>query len=325
MAVRLAPAPRRRRQAELPQTAAQPRSEPRGTQTAAEHPPCDSPQPQLPLPEYIPHESLCATRAEDVLSQAAQWAQSPAEGPRNPAGRQTSMLLRNACERLFTPAEERTGFFLLNALKYHAAALSRREALGTSGRRLFAELQVAAAQVHERILRANLRLALAIVKRFASDSNHFDELLSDATLVLVRAIEKFDFSRGFRFSTYATHAVQRALFRSLSRRQRLLKRQHVECQEILNAVPDRGPADLDGELHAQALRELLPQFVATLDPRERLIIQARYLNPPAGAPPTLLTLAQQMGVCKERARQLEQRAFGKLRRLFGPLAAAAQA
>lgn len=269
--------------------------------------------------EYVPHESLSLCRAEELLSQAADWIAARREQPKSASTRRPTMLLRDACEQLFSPEEERNAFYLFNALKYHAAALRRREALGSVGKQRFDQLMATAAQVRERIVRANLRLAMAIVKRFAHDSNGFDELLSDAMLVLVRAIEKFDFSRGFRFSTYATHAVQRALFRTLAQRQRLHSRQIVEGQELLSSIPDRTTTDVAAVLHSQAIRDLLPQFIATLDPREQLIINARYLGAEARNPPTLQSLAQRMGVCKERARQLEQRAFLKLRRQFGPL------
>ena len=57
------------------------------------------------------------------------------------------------------------------------------------------------------IIRANLRLVVSIAKRYVAPANDIFELVSDGNMSLIRAVEKFDVSRGTRFCTYATAAI----------------------------------------------------------------------------------------------------------------------
>ena len=67
------------------------------------------------------------------------------------------------------------------------------------------------------IIRSNLRLVVSIAKRHVGPSNNFFELVSDGNMSLIRAVEKFDYSRGNKFSTYASWAIMKNL-RGRSRR-----------------------------------------------------------------------------------------------------------
>ncbi len=53
-------------------------------------------------------------------------------------------------------------------------------------------------------MESNLRLVASIARKFSKSRNDFEELLSEGNAILLYAVDKFDFSRGFRFSTYAT-------------------------------------------------------------------------------------------------------------------------
>ena len=61
-----------------------------------------------------------------------------------------------------------------------------------------------------------MRLVMSIVKKFVTPQQAFDELLSDGILTLMQAIEKFDFDRGFRFSTYAYRSIARNAYRCVT-------------------------------------------------------------------------------------------------------------
>ena len=76
-------------------------------------------------------------------------------------------------------------------------------------------LQEEALAVKNQIIRANLRLVVSITKRHVGPSNNFFELVSDGNMSLIRAVEKFDASRGFKFSTYATWAIMNNFIRSI--------------------------------------------------------------------------------------------------------------
>ena len=65
------------------------------------------------------------------------------------------------------------------------------------------------------IIRSNLRLVVLIAKRHVGRSNNFFQLVIDANMSLIRTVEKFDFSRGNKFSTYASWAVMKNFSRTI--------------------------------------------------------------------------------------------------------------
>ena len=68
------------------------------------------------------------------------------------------------------------------------------------------------------IVRANLRLVVSIAKRHVGPVENFFELVSDGNISMMRAVEKFDFARGYKFSTYASWAIMKNYMRDYSRR-----------------------------------------------------------------------------------------------------------
>ena len=65
-------------------------------------------------------------------------------------------------------------------------------------------LQEEALAVRNQIIRGNLRLVVSMVKKLCRPDQDFAGLVSDGYVALMRAVEKFDFSRGYKFSTYAS-------------------------------------------------------------------------------------------------------------------------
>ena len=65
------------------------------------------------------------------------------------------------------------------------------------------------------IVRANLRLVVSIAKRHVTPDQNFFELVSDGNMSLLRAVEKFDFARGNKFSTYASWAIMKNFARTI--------------------------------------------------------------------------------------------------------------
>ena len=147
----------------------------------------------------------------------------------------------------------------------------------------------------------------------------FDELLSEGIETLLRATDKFDYTRGFRFSTYATTAVRRTLWRSLQTAQR--DRDRMLFSDQLKATDQPQPQDAPpvDDLHDQQRRRALPSLLRRLSQRERYILSRRYGLNADGASQTLQSLARDLGVCKERVRQLEVRAKAKIRILVKDL------
>lgn len=229
--------------------------------------------------------------------------------------------LSRLCEAtLLKPEQEVMLFRRMNFLLHQASVHRSLLNLDRPSRvrlELIERLVLMAEWHRDRIVEANLRLVFSIVKKFVNPNNTFDDLLSDGIIGLIRAVEKFDFDRGFRFSTYATQVVRRNSYRTV-----VLKQQ--DRQKVVGGLQDmdieicddeRASAISEGRWHE--LRGRLAVMLDDLDRREKLIIRARFSLGSHRKVHTLQSLADRLGISKERVRQLERRAMEKLRLMAG--------
>ena len=139
----------------------------------------------------------------------------------------------------------------------------------------------------------------------------FFELVSDGNLSLMRAVEKFDFARGYAFATYAAWAIvngfARATLTEYRRRERF-RTNHGET--VLQAADGRHAPEVEEPRRPASVASIIDG----LDPREREIIVRRFGLRRGSNPLTLAEISSEIGVTKERVRQLESRALEKLRR-----------
>ncbi|KLU01199.1 RNA polymerase sigma factor RpoD [Rhodopirellula islandica] len=229
--------------------------------------------------------------------------------------------LGRLCEApLLKPEQEKMLFERMNYLLQQAAI--HRSVLNPerpSRHRLeLIDLLVALADWHrDRIVEANLRLVFSIVKKFVNPNNTFDDLLSDGIVALIRAVEKFDFDRGFRFSTYATQVVRRNSYRTVVLNQQERQRVQGGLQDMDIDLKEEEHSSAISEKRWHELRSRLSVMMGDLDRREKFIIRARFSLGPHRKVHTLQSLADRLGVSKERVRQLERRAMDKLRAMAG--------
>jgi len=220
---------------------------------------------------------------------------------------------------LLTREQEQHLFRKMNYLKYQAQKLREKidPAKAKTGELDKLEaMQEAALAVKNQLIRANLRLVVSIAKKRIGPSTDFFELISDGNMSLIRAVEKFDYSRGNKFSTYASWAIMKNYARTipeeLNRRDRFVTG-HGEMFEV--AADGRSDERQHEAAHART-QEAVKGMLGQLDDRERKIIVSRFGLGGVGEQ-TLEQLGKELGITKERVRQIESRAQAKLRQIAG--------
>jgi RNA polymerase sigma factor (sigma-70 family) len=179
-------------------------------------------------------------------------------------------------------------------------------------------LLVQANAMKNQLTRANLRLVVSIArKHVTSGPQNLFELISDGNISLMRAVEKFDYARGYKFSTYASWAIMKNFARSVPRERYRLGRFVTGQEETLDIAA--GLASYDpNEVSIPEIRESLDSVLAQLSPRERTILVDHYGLDDNGKTATLEQLGKKFGISKERVRQIEINALKKLRVLLHP-------
>ncbi len=215
---------------------------------------------------------------------------------------------------LLAPEQERDIFRRYNYLKHKAARLrAGLDVLSATDKQIkeIESLLARAEQTKNDILRANLRLVVSIARRHVGRSPHFFEIVSDGNMALMRAVEKFDYARGYKFSTYASWAVMRNYARTVPEQLYQSARLVTGVDEMLAAAPDRSESSQEGLL--EAARHLVAKGLSLLNERERDIVVRHYGIGQNGRSMTLDQIGQMFGVTKERVRQIERRALSKIR------------
>jgi RNA polymerase primary sigma factor len=137
--------------------------------------------------------------------------------------------------------------------------------------------------------------------------------LSDTAFALMRAMDRFDFARGNRFNTYATWAIIRKLA-GFDRRRRRRASRAVALYEVCPATRESESEQYEREEAQDVCRTTVERLLSRLDWRERRILEYRH-GIGGGPAHTLGQIGRDLGISKERVRQLEQCAHAKLRSL----------
>ena len=274
---------------------------------------------ELPL-DYIPSEEFVRLRSErreaEIVGPLPVLDWGPLKKPRLPAG--LPPYLASLYEvPLLTREQEVHLFRKMNYLKHKAAKLRSQLDLSAPKSSLMDQIEKlyeTAVVTKNQIIRANLRLVVSIAKRHVAPAENFFELVSDGNMSLIRAVEKFDYSRGNKFSTYASWAIMKNFARTIPDENRHRDRFRTSHGEMFSATEDARSDQYEQE-SAQSQREnQVTRILHRLDEREQQIIISRFGLNRGHEPLTLKQVGAEMGVTKERIRQIEARALSKLRR-----------
>ena len=222
----------------------------------------------------------------------------------------------------------------------------------------------------ERFAEANLRLVVSVARRYSASGMPIADLVQEGNIGLLRAVERFEWERGFKFSTYAAWWIRQAITRGIAEASRTIRlpvhlhdqvgrirRARLDLEAELGRTPtslevaavtgddpaeiaasldwDRDVRSLDEPVRADAdlvladvvggpfgateeaaidrlQATVVDDLLRPLDPRERRILRLRF-GVDRGEPRTFPEVAAELGLSKERIRQLELRAFCKLR------------
>ncbi len=209
-------------------------------------------------------------------------------------------------------------FRKFNYLKFCAARLRNELDMSRAKARVMDEIEAhlkEAEAVKNVLIRSNLRLVVSVAKRHVKPNANFFEMVSDGNMSLIRAIEKFDYGRGNKFSTYATWAIMKNFARSIPAEHTYHDRYRTGADELFMASPDQRSDQFEQELVNHKQHEALMGILDQLEEREKNIILFRFGLNHETEPLTLEQLGSRFGVTKERIRQLEARALSKLRKI----------
>jgi RNA polymerase sporulation-specific sigma factor len=175
-----------------------------------------------------------------------------------------------------------------------------------------------------KLIEHNLRLVAHIIKKYYSQSDNQDDLMSIGTIGLIKAVDSYKNGTGTRFATYASRCIQNEILMYFRSRKKLSA--EVSLNETIDvdkdgnsltymdiiAAPDTIAEDLDTKIMSERAKRII---LKCLDERERQIIVYRY-GLGGDEPLTQRELAKKLNISRSYVSRIEKKAIGKLKKFF---------
>ena len=267
--------------------------------------------------DFMDSEEFHQPKADSLILGPPPTVEKKASKTKAPPGLPT-YLASLYTVALLTREEEQYYFRKMNYLKFKAVQLQQQIDLRKPRTKDLDQLESLieqAVEVKNFLIRSNLRLVVSIAKRHMTPTSNFFEMVSDGNMSLFRAIEKFDYTKGNKFSTYATWAIMKNYARSIPTELTRRDRFRTGSDEVLMFSTEERGSQYEDESNNAQQHQMIMSILDQLDERERNIIMHRYGLERGTEPETLEQVGTRMGVTKERIRQIETRAMQKIRRI----------
>jgi RNA polymerase primary sigma factor len=219
--------------------------------------------------------------------------------------------------------EEVELFRRYNYLKFMAVQNRTDIKLSKVSGKMISQIESYLAQAEEikrRIIEANLRLVVNVARKHTLSGANLLDLVSEGNISLMHAVEKFDYSRGFRFSTFASWAIAKDYAHKIPDQ---ISRLGVTTKATLANIHREMQTEYAADFAAveRAHHSLTQVIKDNLTQREQYVIMNRFglVGPPIKRETkTLVQIGRELNLSKERIRQIELLALQKLRQSLSP-------
>jgi RNA polymerase primary sigma factor len=267
--------------------------------------------------EYVDNELFYAEDASCIIldSDMPEYA-STNSIPKLPS--ELMSVYGKAYEKpLLTKEQECYLFKKYNYLKFLAKECRSSKDIDTFNKQDIQKMIKYAKQIRdtkEIIVEHNLRLVISIAAKCSSASISAFDLVSDGNFSLIRAVERYDISRGNKFSTYATWAIVNNYARSIPKEKKRMEWMQVSSEDIFLNKEEEKKDLLVLERQDEEQEASIAALFSVLNYREERIIRARFGLNASREKVKLHVIGETMGLTRERVRQIEAHALEKMKR-----------